>query len=216
MAKECISQNIHAILDRSGSMRGKIQDVIGGLKSNIEELKKNKEEEEDIFLSIKLFDDSQDIILASKNIEAIDDQKIDVLLEGYKPRGQTALRDALGDSLNYFMNHCQMNDTKNSKTMIYVMTDGLENASRCYTSEKLQEMIEKAKMNDITVYYIGSNQDSIFQAKQIGIDAGHAMNYNENDESNRGVFRSLAAVAQRSRSGNDDSFTMLERASSVQ
>lgn len=216
MEKDCSSQHIHAILDRSGSMHGKIQDVIGGLKSNIEELKRNKKENERISISIKLFDDYQDIILPSKNIEELDNATIDTILEGYKARGQTALRDALGDSVNYFMNHCEMNVQQNLKTMIYVMTDGLENASKHYTSERLQEMIQNAKTKDITVYYIGSNQDSIFQAKQIGIGQGHAMNFHENNESNQSLFRSLAAVAQRSRTGNDDNFTMIERISSVQ
>lgn len=213
-------QHVHAILDRSGSMTGKIDDVIGGLRANLKELRKQKQEEKDarIYISIKFFDDQQELALPTVELDSLSEETLTQVLQRYIPRGQTALRDALGDSLNYFMTQSKMEESS-CKTMIYVMTDGYENASKNtnYASHKLKEMIEEAKTScDIWVYYVGSNQDAVLEANKLGVDAGHAMNYAENAESNEAVFRSLAAVAQRSRTGEgSSSFTQLERSESM-
>lgn len=212
-------QHVHAILDRSGSMQGKTEDVIGGLKANINELREKKTQGEQIFLSIKMFDNEQDILLPTVDLDTVDDSLITLTLRKYLPRGSTALRDALGDSLNYFMTQSKLGTHPNQSVMIYVMTDGLENASKnpMFSQPRLKAMIQEAEETcNISVYYIGANQDAILEADRYGIASGHAMNYAENSQSNEHAFRSLAAAAQRSRTGEDSSFSNLERSLSVQ
>ena len=92
-------QEIVGIVDRSGSMNGKEDDTVGGINSMLEEVKSNKTEDDDIRVSLKLFDHEEILLWRSKSINEIDKFSKD----DFVPRGQTALLDALGNTLNYFM-----------------------------------------------------------------------------------------------------------------
>ena len=160
-------QHVHAILDRSGSMNGKTEDVIGGFRSNIKNLR--EEQNFDIYISAKMFDNEETVLLRSTPVKDLTDEELDDALKLYVPRGQTALRDALGNSLTNFMN---IYAQPFHSCMIYVMTDGLENCSTnpSFYSDKLKELIQKAENEfNIKVFYVGSNQDAILNASHIGI-----------------------------------------------
>lgn len=208
-------QEIHAILDRSGSMRGKIDDVIGGLKANIDDLKKRNDCE--IIVSVKLFDDKQDIVLPAVNVQKLTDEVLDDALKNYFPRGSTSLRDALGDSLMFYITKQKLSTNTFDSCIIYVMTDGMENTSikAEYEPSKLKKIIGEAESMNINVIYIGSNQDAILEASKFGISPKLAMNYAENPEANIAVFRAVSAVAYRSLTCDKTEFTQDERMASI-
>ena len=55
--------------------------------------------------------------------------------------------------------------------VIYVTTDGQENASRRYNNEKIKKMIHAAEETyNIRLVYLGANQDAILEASKFGID----------------------------------------------
>ena len=207
-------QHVHGILDRSGSMHGKTDDVIGGFKSNIVNLREEKSF--DIHVSAKMFDHEDTVLLRSTPVNDLTEEQLNDALSLYVPRGQTALRDALGNSLVTFMNI--YNITPVQSCMIYVMTDGLENYSSnpMFYPEKLKELIERAECEcNIKVFYVGSNQDAILNAAQIGIAVGQAMNFVDTEETNvQAAFRSLSCAAARMRSNEVSDFVDAERAAS--
>jgi len=92
-------QHVVAIVDRSGSMAGKEEDTIGGITSTFEELKSNPTPGVNVNVSIKLFDHEE--IMIVKEIDLYDVKPL--TKHQYSPRGQTALFDAIGNTLNYFM-----------------------------------------------------------------------------------------------------------------
>lgn len=207
-------QHVHGILDRSGSMNGKTDDVIGGFKSNIANLREDKSF--DIRISAKMFDHEDTVLLRSTPVNDLTEEQLDDALRSYIPRGQTALRDALGNSLVTFMNI--YNITPFQSCMIYVMTDGLENSSsnHLFYPEQLKELIQRAEIEcNIKVFYVGSNQDAILNAAQIGIAVGQAINFVDTEEANvQAAFRSLSSVAARMRSNEVPDFVDAERAAS--
>ena len=96
--------------------------------------------------------------------------------------------------------------------LIYIATDRQENASKQFTTTKIKELILNAeKSYNITVIYLGANQDAILSAGNIGIACEHAINYNENEDSINAVYRSAARVASESRTNRNVGFTNLER-----
>jgi uncharacterized protein YegL len=206
------TQYVHGILDRSGSMSGKIKDVIGGLKANIKELKQNLEENFDVFVSLKMFDQKEDTLFESVNVKMLSDEIIDDITKKYFPRGQTAIRDSLGTSLNYFIE--KYDKEKYESCIIYVFTDGMENASKTFSSSQIKKLVSDAETRNIKVIYIGSNQDAILSACEFGISPGLALNYEENTETVTSVYRALSSVACRARSGGPLEFTLLERSAS--
>lgn len=208
-------QHVHAILDRSGSMNGKTDDVLGGFRSNIDSLR--EESRFQIMVSAKMFDHEESIILRSTNVKDLTHQQLDEAFSPYIPRGQTGLRDALGNSLTYFMNAYSMMPF--DSCMIYIMTDGFENCSsdpRFYP-DNLRFLIEQAEREcNIKVFYVGSNQDAILSAVRFGIPVGQAINFVDSEEQTvQAVFRSLSSAAGRMRSNIDVDFNAEERQSSM-
>jgi len=206
-------QEVVAVIDRSGSMRGKENDTVGGINAMLDELKSSKTDEDIIRVSIKLFDNEQLL-----NKRCVDISEIgEFLLSEFIPRGSTALLDAIGDTLRFFMEKKLREPTAYDTCLVYIATDGLENASTRHTRDVIKDLISNAETTyNIKVVYLGANQDAILEAENIGISPNSAINYAENTENVEAVYRSAAAVAHRDRSGLHvmPSFTAMERQAS--
>ena len=202
-------QEVVAIIDRSGSMSGKEADTIGGINSTIEELKSNKSNET-IKFSVKFFDHEEYIKIRSLNIENVRPLKIKDLM----PRGQTALLDAMGSTITFFINKKMRDPSSYDSCIIYVATDGYENSSKKFTNKNIENLIKQAKKYSIEILYLGANQDAILEASKFGLDSTQAMNYSENSKNVECAYRSVASVAKRFRSGDDAQFLEPERTAS--
>ena len=130
------------ILDRSGSMAGLEDDTIGGFNAMIE---KQKKEPGEALVSTVLFDNQCEVIH-----DRVDIQKIEPMTRAqYYVRGCTALLDAVGSAIHHIGNvhkYARQED-RPEKTLFVITTDGMENASRKYSYEKLKAMIQRQKEN---------------------------------------------------------------------
>ena len=207
-----MNQEIAIIVDRSGSMHGKEMDTVGGINSSLDELRKNKNDAENINVSIKLFDHDEKMIMRHRKL----DNSVKFNIADYCPRGSTSLYDAIGNSLVYFMEMKIRNPNAYDSCVMYIATDGLENTSKQYSSHKLKELIKNAnEIYGIDILYLGSNQDAILEAGKIGINYNNAINYSETSDNIDAVYRSAAAVASRRRSNNGNGFLESERQASM-
>ena len=160
------------ILDRSGSMHGLEQDTIGGFNGLIE---KQKTESGEAIVSLLLFDDQQDLIIdkqSLENIKPLTDRE-------YYVRGCTALLDAIGGTvtrISRLQNETDESD-RPDKTMVVIITDGLENASREFSYDKVKSLIEKKKKDNWEFMFLGANIDAIGEAGRFGIDEDYAVEY---------------------------------------
>lgn len=199
------------LVDRSGSMAGKEEDTIGGINTCVQELKSEKEAEDQILIMLKWFDHEEIVHLNNISIDEYNPLNI----SDFKPRGQTALLDVMGDTINYYINMKQNDPKAFDSCMIYVATDGEENCSRKYTKTVMKKLIQVAKNQyDIMVIYMAANQDAIFEAGSMGINENNAINFDENQASTRAVYTSAARVAHRVRSGQSSDFLTAEREAS--
>ncbi len=63
-------------------------------------------------------------------------------------------------------------------TMFVIMTDGQENASHIYTSDRVKAMIEHEKEKyGWEFFFIGANIDAVETASRFGINEDRATNY---------------------------------------
>ena len=211
-SKKTYIQEVCALIDRSGSMAGKELDTIGGINETFRVLRETREPHEEIKISVKLFDHEQ--ILLIRNIDL--DEVVDLTRDDYSPRGQTALLDAMGDTLTYFMEKKLKDPGAYDSCVIYITTDGVENASRHYNNKKIKKMIHLAEDTyNIRVIYLGANQDAILEAGKFGIDCSRAMNYNETCENSQSAYRSAASAVARTRSSGRTEFSQAERQASI-
>ena len=206
-------QEIVGILDRSGSMRGKEADTVGGINAMLNEVKSKKTEDDIVRVSLKLFDHEEELKWRRIPLEEV----TELSQEEFVPRGQTALLDALGHTLAYFMEMKLVEPAAYDTCLMYVATDGLENASRQYNRQRIKELIQSAETTyGIKVIYLGANQDAILEANNIGIAPGQAINYAEDPDSTEAVYRAVGRVASDNRASplGEVGFSQAERQAS--
>ena len=64
-----------------------------------------------------------------------------------------------------------------------ITTDGMENASRHYSSDRVKQMIERQKTRyGWEFLFLGANIDAVETAGHFGIDADRAVNYHSDSE----------------------------------
>ena len=97
MAKRKKIIDVVLLLDRSGSMIGTEQDIIGGYNGYINGFK-NKNAK----LTTILFDDKYEIITKRKNVNEVSE----LTEKQYYVRGCTALLDAIGKSIRFIETIC--------------------------------------------------------------------------------------------------------------
>lgn len=165
------------ILDRSGSMAGLEKDTIGGFNQMISKQKVVKGE---ALVSTVLFDHEFQVIHNRKLIKEVDL----MTQEQYFVRGTTALLDAVGRSITKMVSiYRKLKDQdKPEKTIFVITTDGMENASKEYTYQKIKELIEfqKEKFNWEFIF-LGANIDAIRTASLFGIGEDRAVNYHSDE-----------------------------------
>ena len=150
---------INILLDRSGSMHGLENDVIGNYNALIKE---QREQEGEASVSLVLFDNEYEEVYINKNINTI--PQLDE--STYFVRGNTAYYDALGKLINSIDR--QKNRPK--KVMFVINTDGYENASREYTAKKLRDLIKSREKNrNWQFIFIGAGLDALKASVDIGI-----------------------------------------------
>ena len=171
------------ILDRSGSMRGLEADTIGGFNSMIE---KQKKEEGEAIVSTVLFDNDMEVLHDRVSLEKI----APLTDKEYYARGCTALLDAIGGAIHHIGNvHKYARDEdRPEKTIFVITTDGYENASRKYSSDRVKQMVERQKQKyGWEFIFLGANIDAVETARNFGIDEERAANY-VNDSTGVGVM----------------------------
>ena len=161
------------ILDRSGSMSGLEKDTIGGFNSTIE---RQKREEGEAIVSTVLFDDDTEVLHDRVSLE-----KIAPLTEKeYYARGSTALLDAIGGAIHHIGNvhKYAREEDRPEKTIFVITTDGYENASRKYSSDRVKQMVERKKQKyGWEFIFLGANIDAVDTARNFGIDEERAANF---------------------------------------
>ena len=162
------------ILDRSGSMSGLEADTVGGFNAMIA---KQKKEPGEALISTVLFDDESVVIH-----DRVPVQNIAPMTErDYYVRGCTALLDAIGGAIHHIGNVHKYARTEDvpEHTLFVITTDGMENASRRYDSERVKQMIERQKARHGWEFlFLGANIDAVETAGRFGIGADRAVNYN--------------------------------------
>ena len=166
------------ILDRSGSMSGLERDTIGGYNAML--AKQQKQPGEAVITTV-LFDDQYELLHDRINLRGV----ASITDKEYYVRGNTALLDALGKTINKIGNAQKRTaePERAEHVVVVITTDGMENASREFNEEKVSRMIEHQKSKcGWEFIYLGANIDAIATAERYGIGRDRAANYHADAE----------------------------------
>lgn len=185
------------ILDRSGSMAGLEGDTIGGFNAMIE---KQRGEAGEALVSTVLFDNETEVIHDRIPLDKIPN----LTAKEYYVRGCTALLDAVGGAIQHIGNvHKYIRDEDvPEKTLFVITTDGMENASRRYTYDRVKAMTKRQQeVYGWEFLFLGANIDAAREAARFGIRADCAADYHADSIGTEAVYESVCeAVCQVRRS----------------
>ena len=185
------------ILDRSGSMAGLEGDTIGGFNAM---LQKQRGEPGEALISTVLFDNKTEVIHDRVPLD-----RVSALTEKeYFVRGCTALLDAVGGAIHHIGNvhKYAREEDRPEKTLFVITTDGMENASRRYTYDKVRAMIERQREKyGWEFLFLGANIDATREAARFGIRSDCAADYHADSVGTEVIYEAVSeAVCQVRRS----------------
>jgi uncharacterized protein YegL len=187
------SIEIVGILDRSGSMESLEKATIDGYN---EFIKKQKAEGPG-YVTLAIFDDQYDIVYEQLSLKKVPKLKKDV----YYSRGMTALRDAVGRTITT-VHERYKNGKRPDKTLVFIITDGYENASTEFTQEQIKKMIKKRTKDGWEFFFMGANVDSFAVGTDHGISKSHISNYAHSKKGTKDAYSSASVAALMSRRGS--------------
>ena len=176
------------ILDKSGSMYEKEKDTIASYNHMLE---KQKEKEGEAYITTALFSDTCKIICSHEHL-----CQADALTEkNYYAEGNTALFDAIGKVF------CQVEQVleqyekdREKKVFVFIITDGLENASTEYDQAKICQLIDEKQERGWEILFLGANRSVVRMAQMWGIKKENTIEYT-NDS--RGITKSYELAGHR-------------------
>jgi hypothetical protein len=186
---------IIVITDRSGSMQSIKPDVIGGFNTFLDDQKKETGEAR---ITYSQFDSIYELVYAGIPIK--DAPK---LTDGtFVPRGMTALYDAVGRTLD--VQGKRIAEEKWAELVVVcIITDGGENASREYSSARVQEMTKHAEANGWKFIFLAANQDAMLAAKSFGSSGQYAGGFAASSAGVASAYAATSMTMSSLRSGAD-------------
>ncbi len=142
----------------------------------------------------------------------------DLNAETYVPRGNTALLDAIGRTVNELGANLSVmaESDRPGKVVFVIITDGRENASREFTQEKVHEMVtHQREAYQWEFMFLGANLDAFAEGPKLGIPADASMQYAARPVMARSMFASVAANALHARAGGRVNFGPQARAAAM-
>ena len=173
-------KDIVFLLDRSGSMYSFVDDTIGGYNSYLEKERKNNNSR----VTTILFDDEYEVLHDRVHISDIKN----ITNKEYYTRGCTALYDAIGKAIS------NLDNKDTDKVLFVITTDGLENASKEYTKDRVKKLI--SDHDNWEFIYIGANIDSYNEGSKIGIKKKNIANRSNSREGINKMFGAVFKASQ--------------------
>jgi uncharacterized protein YegL len=205
--------HIICILDRSGSMGSIIGASISGFN---EFLGKQKALPDKATITVVLFDDQYEILYDNVDIKNAE------LLNGeiWKPRGMTALYDAIGKTINTEKAKLKkLGVEAPSKVLTCIVTDGQENASEEYKGEagrkQIISLIRECEKEDWNFLYLAANQDAFAVGAGFGISHGNTINYSATPQGVHHMSQTLNCVSTSYRGMSADSGDFQKKSKSL-
>lgn len=184
MTEKPTTTHVLMVVDMSGSMGALAEDVRGGFNEYVAKLRTDDAEYR---LTVTLFD-TEFIPLA---VDAPLDKVPALTHANYSPRGMTALMDAVGKTIGEFdAKHGKVR--KSERVLMVIQTDGFENSSREYTSERVKALVaEKEATGRWGFIYLGAGPDAWAAGNAMGMGATSMAT----DQSSHGTRSRYAAAA---------------------
>lgn len=170
------------ILDRSGSMYKKRKDTIGSFNQMLE---KQKREPGEAYITTALFSDQCDVLYNHTPIRETEE----LTEQDYYIGGNTALFDAIGKVFHQTDSLLEGREGDyEEKVLVFIITDGMENASVQYGRQQIKKLIEEKQKKGWVILFFGTDMEMIKLAEDTGIRKENTTCYPDTAEGIRESF----------------------------
>ncbi len=162
--------DITLVVDRSGSMESISGDAEGGVNNFIAE---QAQQPGECLVTIVQFDQEYEFV--QQGVKASECPPFRL-----KPRGTTALLDAIGRAINETgARLAALPEADRPGLVVFVITtDGQENASKEFTREQVRKMIaHQQEAYNWQFTFLAANADAFSEAGGMGLDLAHAAKF---------------------------------------
>ena len=159
------------ILDQSGSMYGKEKTMIENYNQMIDH---QKTQEGEAYITTALFCDFCEVLYSHTTIQQVPE----MTGKDYYTTGNTALYDAIGAVFCQVEGILQEHKEEyEEKVLVFIMTDGMENASRQFNKIQIQQLIDEKQKTGWKILFFGTNMEVLDLAKDIGVKEQNTIAY---------------------------------------
>lgn len=161
------------ILDKSGSMDDTKAAAISGFNEKVQQLKEDSKNQK-IFCSVVTF--NGDVFEHLWNVPA--EQLVEADEANYVPFGGTAMRDAVGYTVQKMINTTDYSDP-NIAYLVEVISDGQTNADKHFSPNALKEILASCQSTKKwTITYMGCGEEYLKElSEQTGVPLANMANW---------------------------------------
>lgn len=189
--KNKTSRHIVFVLDDSASMQGSREATISGFNEFVDA--KREDTKMNTTVSLLKFDGTN-IAWVHNNVDIAEIKPLTT--EDYNPRGMTNLNDGMGSAILMVDNILKAKKKSDREAVtIVILTDGMENSSKTFSSKNIVDMKATAEAKDWSFYFIGSDIDAFAVSKNFGFHTSNTLQYSKAKTSD--TFRSLSSSMSR-------------------
>lgn len=173
------------ILDASGSMQSKTNEVRGGLKTLLEQIKSDATRDDGEVKTATIVTDFS----SHGDFQVVVNEKDSVNVntghaDRYTTRGMTALYDAIYKSFDLV-------SSDQDSVFVTIFTDGGENDSKEITYEGIKSLIGNRKEKNWVITFMGTTEADLKNAESLGISKGNTMMF---ANTSTGVMDSMSSL----------------------
>jgi uncharacterized protein YegL len=181
---------IVCIIDRSGSMAKVRDEAISGFNSFLEDQAAVPVE---AALTLVRFDTEYEVMHNGTPIA-----QVPLLDEtSFVPRGMTALYDAIGRTIDDVGGRLSKTPEteRPAHVIVAILTDGHENSSSDYTSERVRGLIEHQQAAyDWDFVYLGANQNAFAESRKLGLAKESTRQWDSTSEGTMYALREMSTT----------------------
>ena len=169
------------IIDRSGSMRGLEELVVGGYNEHLSAVRnlQTSYPDQQFLVSLLTFDDEIEWLVQPGRIQDLQE----LPSNAFTPRGLTALLDAVGKGIHHIESEFDRKIQNDEMSVVMVIiTDGAENASQFFNYESIAKKIkERDETGKWTFSFIGCDFDAVSISENLNIRKENVRNYSKHN-----------------------------------
>jgi Mg-chelatase subunit ChlD len=182
--------HISVVLDRSGSMAGIADDIVGGFN---EFLARQRAEAGEARITVAQFDSEDPFELL---IDGVPVREVtDLPRAAYQPRGTTPLYDAVGSMVGRIDARSAGRENEEDQLMV-IVTDGFENASREHDRDSIFSMITLRRQRGWSFLFMGADQDSYASGAPMAMARANTANWQKDRQGTAKMWKDVSYSAE--------------------